>query len=128
MPTAPSAHDSGWSDVLGDDWLEEGERTTETRGRAANRQLYLGSSQSFRQLPARQFLSGDQGRVSAQTPRLAGDGEAGKHEQLTGGLDFHFFISHKVRTGRHIASSLEKTLTAEGFTSCVALQHTQPRL
>ena len=121
MPTAPSAHDSGWSDVSG--WLEEGERTVETRGR----QLYLGSSQSFR-LSARQSLSGDQGRVSAQTPRLAGDGEAGKHEQLTGGLDFHFFISHKVRTGRHIASSLEKTLTAEGFTSCVALQHTQPRL
>ena len=120
MPTPPSAHDSGWSDVLGSR-LEEGERTTETRG------LYLGSSQSFR-LPARQSPSGDQGRVSAQTPRLIGDGEAGKHEQLTGGLDFHFFISHRVRTGRHIASSLEKTLTAEGFTSCVALQHTQPRL
>jgi hypothetical protein len=47
------------------------------------------------------------------TPRLRGG--TGETEVLNFGLHYHFYICHKVETGRHLASTLHITLQGEQF-------------
>jgi hypothetical protein len=54
-----------------------------------------------------------------ETPRLRGTLAAEGGHILPLHLDYHFYIVHKVETGRHIAQSLHITLKSEGFESLV---------
>ena len=52
-----------------------------------------------------------------QTPRLRGTMATEGGHVLPRNLDYHFYIVHKVATGRHIAQALHMTLKSEGFKS-----------
>jgi hypothetical protein len=85
-------------------------------GRGSRRLKRAGSTgdntdvEQYRSQSARTPLS-----PGLQTPRLRRDGERGRAEPLPRHLRFHFYVCHKVTTGRHIAKALSQVLLAEGF-------------